>query len=892
MPVTSDLGKDVTWARARAFLREFNREPDMADDDNLINDELLADVPLVEGYKVLGSVALFQKLGQGGMGAVYKGKHVRLDVDVALKVMVPPAGLSSTLSKAYVQRFLREARTAAKIDHQNLVRVIDVNFEAGLYFLTMQFIDGESAADRLRRKGSLAESEAAQICHGAAEGLAAAHEAGIVHRDVKPDNIMIDKKGNVKVADLGLAKAFGEDEAEQSLLTQTQQAMGTPSYMAPEQFESARRAGPPADVWSLGVTLYQLFTGKLPWTETSIFALARKIQDDPLPDVKQHFPDISAGLDAIIARALEKDPAARYADCGQMARALREYRSQLATQETILADPAAGSDRAAALVSPPPRDTLSRISMTGAAAGPTQKAAAKPISDAAADRATPLTLPVSGIRRKSSLWIAAGLAAGLLIAAAALFVTLSGGDGARDLDAATIAKQAEQKRQADYENWMTIGHKQRISGEFKRAAEAYERAKALAPEGSTEATDQAANCLHEHFRQEASAAETAGNLKAAIGYLDQALSHRDDSQVRERRHGLERDFAVDGLLAQIKQLEEDKNWPVAEAKCNEALLQARGDRKAGVEAALTRIRKEIEKGKLARRVAADVKAGRWFAAWQGIEAARQAGVAEEHLAESLRKVAAALTPKPTLEGPLGIKLILVPGGTFNMGSAGGEAEEKPVHQVSLSSFYLGKFEVTKTQFQMLRKDNLEKPDAKAKPDLDPAAGMTWDEAVKFCEYLSSISSAGATYRLPTEAEWEYAARGSEGRTYPWGNEAIEPLPGNLAGSGDGFAAVAPVGRFAKGATPAGIHDLIGNVFEWCADRYGPYPNEAQTDPRGPASGRFRVIRGGAFTADNSWARAAARGARLPKASYIVGFRVVRELTKTETKFEGHAHEKR
>ncbi|TFH33980.1 MAG: serine/threonine protein kinase, partial [Dehalococcoidia bacterium] len=224
----------------------------------LDQDPLLTSVPEAEGYKVLGGVVLYQKLGQGGMGAVYRGRHLRLNIDVAVKVMDPPAGIQASQSGEFVRRFVREAQTAASIQHSNLIRVYDVNSEAGVHFLIMDFVDGESASDRLKRKAGpgprrgLGEAEAVEITLGAAEGLAEAHRRGIVHRDVKPDNIMIDKEGRVRVTDLGLAKAAsGESDSAPSLLTQTQAAMGTPSYMPPEQFVSARDVGPRADVWSL-----------------------------------------------------------------------------------------------------------------------------------------------------------------------------------------------------------------------------------------------------------------------------------------------------------------------------------------------------------------------------------------------------------------------------------------------------------------------------------------------------------------------------------------------------------------------------------------------------------------------------------------------------------------
>ena len=175
---------------------------------DLSADPLLGNVPVCEGYKVLGGVVLYQKLGHGGMGAVYKGRHLRLNIDVAVKVMAAPASVTPDQADAFVKRFIREAQTAAAVSHQNLIRVYDVNAESGLHFLIMDFVDGESAGERLKRKGKLTEEEAVEICLGASEGLAEAHRKGIVHRDVKPDNIMIDRDGRVRVTDLGLAKAF------------------------------------------------------------------------------------------------------------------------------------------------------------------------------------------------------------------------------------------------------------------------------------------------------------------------------------------------------------------------------------------------------------------------------------------------------------------------------------------------------------------------------------------------------------------------------------------------------------------------------------------------------------------------------------------------------------
>ena len=329
--------------------------------DDSRKDPLLANVPEVEGFKVLGGVVIFDKLGEGGMGAVYRGRHLRLNVDVALKIMTTPSSLSDEARDNYVQRFLREAQTAAQVDHPNLIRVYDVNSEHGLHYLIMQMLEGESAGARLTRKKSLAEKEAVAICLGVAEGLAEAHRRGIVHRDIKPDNVMVGPDGRVRVLDLGLAKAVStEDAPDAHMLTQADTAMGTPSFMSPEQFVAARDVTPATDVWSLGVMLFHLLAGKLPWEGNTVYVLAKVIQEDPPSDLKGLRPDASDEIRAIVERALKKKPEERYPDCGEMARELRGRLKALGVEDAmgLLADPEAGAARPP---SAPGRDKLTSI---------------------------------------------------------------------------------------------------------------------------------------------------------------------------------------------------------------------------------------------------------------------------------------------------------------------------------------------------------------------------------------------------------------------------------------------------------------------------------------------------------------------------------------------------
>src|SRR5262245_32237081 len=175
--------------------------------EDLHSDELLTTVPILEGCKVLPPCALYARLGRGGMGAVYRGRHVRLEIDVAVKLLAPRVHVGPEDKPAFVARFHREARLAASITHQNLVKTLEVESRYGLEYLVMEFVRGETARERVMRKGRLAEEEALAILLGAAQGLGKAHSEGVTHRDIKPDNILISVKGEVKVADMGLAKA-------------------------------------------------------------------------------------------------------------------------------------------------------------------------------------------------------------------------------------------------------------------------------------------------------------------------------------------------------------------------------------------------------------------------------------------------------------------------------------------------------------------------------------------------------------------------------------------------------------------------------------------------------------------------------------------------------------
>jgi serine/threonine protein kinase len=285
----------------------------------------------------LGPYRVSRVLGVGGMGVVFEAVDIQLHRSVALKALLPALAASAPSR----ERFLREARAAAAIEHDHVVTIYQVGEDRGLPYLAMQLLRGESLETRLRRDGRLPPAEALRVGREVAEGLAAAHERGLIHRDVKPANIWLQAgSGRVKLLDFGLARATADD----SHLTQSGAVLGTPAYMAPEQV-GGRAVDGRADLFALGCVLYRCLTGRLPFAGADALAILSALATETPPPVRELNPEVPTALSGLVMRLLAKDPNRRPPSARAVADALttREQTAPVVTVEPVEA-PASPDD--------------------------------------------------------------------------------------------------------------------------------------------------------------------------------------------------------------------------------------------------------------------------------------------------------------------------------------------------------------------------------------------------------------------------------------------------------------------------------------------------------------------------------------------------------------------
>ncbi|HSQ63653.1 MAG TPA: serine/threonine-protein kinase [Polyangiaceae bacterium] len=317
------------------------------------------DLGLSPGTLVLGKYRAERLIGRGGMGVVWLARHLRLDEDVALKFLLPTALAKPDL----VTRFEREARALVKLKSPHVARVLDVEVTpSGAPFMVMEYLDGQTLAGLVRGGAALPVELVVDYLLQACEAVAEAHALGIVHRDLKPGNLFLtsgpDGSPVVKVLDFGVSKIGALDGTSSDVETKPDAIVGSPPYMSPEQLRSSKDVDPRSDVWSLGVCLFELTTGRMPFAAQNLHEHYTKLMLEPAPLPSQVRTDLPPELDSIVEKCLRREPAARYASVAELARDLAKLapdgaRSAERIERTLTAARAARPSSRSSLPAPP-----------------------------------------------------------------------------------------------------------------------------------------------------------------------------------------------------------------------------------------------------------------------------------------------------------------------------------------------------------------------------------------------------------------------------------------------------------------------------------------------------------------------------------------------------------
>ncbi len=719
----------------------------------------------------LGHYEVLQVLGRGGFGIVFRAFDETLRRVVALKVMTPELAATSPARK----RFLREARSSAQVRHENVVQVYEVA-EQPLPYLAMEFIPGETLQQRLDRVGPLDVPEVLHIGRQIAEGLAAAHATDLIHRDIKPGNLLLEGgQQKVKITDFGLARA-----ADDASISQSGIVAGTPMYMAPEQ-AMGQTLDQRADLFSLGSVLYQMASGRPPFRANSSVAVLMRVAEDTPRPIREIIPETPQWLCDIIAKLHAKNPDDRYQSAREVADVLADCEAQLKANAKL--------------------KDYSRIPR-----GESQRSRPRP--------------------RFHSRPLAA---------AAALLLLLFGGLGFTEATGVT-----------DFRGTVI---------------------RLFAPEGTlvVEVDDP--------------------GVSIKIDESDIVITGAGAKEIRLKPGRYTVEASKDGKLVTRKLVTVTTN---------------------GKE--VVRISQEAKPIALSSpEETPEVKAAKAAAARAAADAAAKARARQEAAAKQLGV-------EIETTNSIGMKLRLIPAGTFTMGSSkeeidhslrfgaawdrdtGSYQSESPEHQVEITRpFYLATTEVTVGQFRQFveSKGYRGAGDRWRDPGFDqtdnqPVVYVSWDAAVDLCKWLSE--KEGQTYRLPTEAEWEYCCRaGKSGTRYCYGDDdaRLEDYAWYEKNSGGGTH---PVGK--KRPNDWGLHDMHGNAGEWCQDYYGQnyYKRSPVKDPIGPDVGGMRVRRGGTYNHHALSCRTAFRPS-YPGDGACDGFRVLLVLPSGGIRPESGAKDK-
>lgn len=810
--------------------------------------------------RAFGKYILAGMIGRGGMAEVYKSRHPDLDREVAVKVLHP----FLTDTPGFVERFRREARAAASLRHPNIVQIYDFDVtEEGLYYMVMEYIDGESYDTYLAHHTlPLPQAQITNFYRQICSALQVAHEKGVVHRDIKPANIMIDKQGRPYLADFGIAQIVGDTR-----LTQSGMSTGTPQYMSPEQVTGGT-ISPATDIYALGIMLYQLTTGHLPFTggNPATVMMSHVTEPPQLPHI--YAPDISPAVESVILKALAKEHGDRFEDAATLWQALAAAESGMVVE--LLA----------------PTGVMTRSGATAPHIGPAQTVPGKAVPDTAVSSEPQPTLITTAGGLPSWVWPVVAVAAVALVAVG--FLLARGGGASPPVESTPPGDIGENE-----EVTIPVGADTAVPTETAMPASTPTETPTLSPtpsptppipgmrfipggtftmgnaQGNADEQPPHEVTLADFFMDETEVTNAAyAQFVAEMGHAAPPYWRQPDPSqwqiVAENVYiagNVSDPFMYDGVNVQ----------PVAgiismtlDADTDEGLLTAvfTGTLRPTADQIYTgtfRIEQDFffdgppfppfKEGGIGDLVHMHGQSGNELPMYPEMTAYIGTwGTADVYFNDELLFPALGthLMYSDGVRDDAEMFIRRGDGQCCFSPAAPADSMQDPDDQEITYWLFPGTDYAEVQDFwialhfedvmELAAPDFLGPAIYSEGQELYPVTSVAWEDAAAYCEWVGG--------RLPTEAEWEYAARGPQGFLYPWGDEKGDVRHN----SGNVLAGTAPVGSFPDAASPFGLQDMAGNVWEWTADWYDPdyYAQSPAENPTGPANGTEKVARGGGF----------------------------------------------
>ena len=810
-------------------------------DDGAPTSASIAGEPILDGR-----YNLERRLGQGGMGIVYKARHIFLKTQHAIKIILPDlVGNDPNL----VTRFRQEALAAAAIRHQNIIAVTDFGVVRGtMPFLVMEFVQGMSLQEVMAAEGAMGPVRAFEIMQPICSGIAAAHRQNIVHRDIKPLNVMLQDGFTIaegtKILDFGLAKIKSGELLGSFVAAQTTGLMGSPFYMAPEQWSD----DPPdarADVYSLGVMLYQMLAGDVPFKANAIPAIMKKHLTEEPPTFSSRGVEVPPQIEAVVRHALEKEPEHRIASAEEF---LQEFRDAMEAASALLKTTGESRqpDPFKTLVTGPPPTTDPQVGRSSYSR-PTEDLIAAAISSKSwMEEQDKLSVAREELAREEE---------------ARKQLAAEAERKRRDEEARQEAERQQQLKLKQQAERLEAERQQQLK--LKQEAERLEAERQqqlkLKQEAERLEAERRQQQLKQRQEEERVAAERLAAEKRAAEDREREAQRVREEEARQLRE------AEEARRKEEQRLEEERRREEERKRVEELVAQ----QTKAIEEKLTKLASSMPpapaavdaQGANVRPVGATTVTENSYPTMVTVPPAAVAGkrnVLPYVLAGVLLLAlvgggigAWVMWPKPTptpgggdnppIEkpkdpdpGPKPVtftpEFISVPGGTFDMGRNGATVAEVPVHAASVQPLVIDKTEVTNYEYQQfVEKTGHEPPShwVNNKPiagqELWPVTFVSHSDAVAFAKWRSERD--GMNWRLPTEEEWEYAARGGDQENiYPWGNTWTE---GYAITKSSGATTPKAVGSAPNDKTRWGALDMLGNVYEWTATKAKYYSGSSK-----------------------------------------------------------------